>query len=113
MEIVAIGLLAVLVMGAVAWPLFRGGRGHAADAQEFSSEATSPPREPVLATPAESRSDPAASEGGGIEGEVARYRQAITGGTLCRRCGEANPPGSRFCRDCGKPLATNDAQEYA
>jgi hypothetical protein len=114
MEIVIIGLLAVLVIGAVALPLFQGHRGTHADAQEFAVEATSAPPPPSATDPAAAVAVPVGRPGdAAVEGEIARYRQAISGGTLCRRCGEANPPGSRFCRDCGKPLTANDAQEYA
>lgn len=41
-----------------------------------------------------------------IRGEVERYRDAIRAGTLCERCGQANAPDSRFCGECGRPLAT-------
>ncbi|MEJ2367902.1 MAG: zinc ribbon domain-containing protein, partial [Acidobacteriota bacterium] len=26
-------------------------------------------------------------------------------GVVCAACGKPNPPGARFCQDCGKPLA--------
>jgi hypothetical protein len=39
-----------------------------------------------------------------IEADVARYREALRAGTVCARCAQANPSGSRFCGDCGKPL---------
>jgi hypothetical protein len=39
-----------------------------------------------------------------LDEQVARYREAIRRGTLCDRCLTANPPGSRFCSDCGKLL---------
>ncbi|MGQ0561337.1 MAG: hypothetical protein ACT443_05630 [Gemmatimonadota bacterium] len=39
-----------------------------------------------------------------LDAEVARYREAIKRGTLCERCLTANPPGSRYCADCGRPL---------
>jgi hypothetical protein len=41
----------------------------------------------------------------GLRAEVDRYRDALRGGTLCDRCGQANAPGSRFCAECGRPLA--------
>jgi hypothetical protein len=40
-----------------------------------------------------------------LDEEVARYREAIKRGTLCEHCLAANPPGSKFCADCGKTLA--------
>jgi hypothetical protein len=39
-----------------------------------------------------------------IEREVLRFREALRAGTVCTRCSQANPPGSRFCGDCGRPL---------
>ncbi|HEY8484100.1 MAG TPA: hypothetical protein VIL13_05765 [Longimicrobiales bacterium] len=39
-----------------------------------------------------------------LEAEVARYREALRAGTICRRCRYANPGGSRFCADCGRRL---------
>jgi ribosomal protein L40E len=48
-----------------------------------------------------------------LEAEVARYREALRAGTICRKCGEANPPGSRFCADCGADLPVDDVQEFA
>lgn len=39
-----------------------------------------------------------------IEAEVARYRDSLRAGTLCRRCRFPNPAGSNFCADCGRPL---------
>ncbi len=39
-----------------------------------------------------------------VESEVQRYRVALRAGTICTRCGQANPPGSRFCGECGRPL---------
>jgi ribosomal protein L40E len=47
-----------------------------------------------------------------LEHDVARYRAALRAGTICRKCGEANPPGSRFCADCGSDLPVDDAQEF-
>jgi hypothetical protein len=54
-----------------------------------------------------------ASPGGsGLEDEVARYRAALRAGTICRKCGEANPPESRFCADCGGPLPLTESKEF-
>jgi hypothetical protein len=39
-----------------------------------------------------------------IEAEIARYREALRAGTVCEHCTFANPPGSRFCADCGRRL---------
>jgi uncharacterized OB-fold protein len=40
-----------------------------------------------------------------METDIRRYRDAVAAGTVCSRCREANPPGSRFCAECGKALA--------
>jgi hypothetical protein len=49
-----------------------------------------------------------------LEREVARYREAVRAGTVCGRCGEANPPGSRFCGECGNALGGGeDSSEFA
>ena len=40
-----------------------------------------------------------------LEADVERYRRALEAGTVCDRCREANPPGSNFCRECGRALA--------
>ena len=44
-----------------------------------------------------------------LAAEVTRYRTALRAGTVCKRCKQANPPGSRFCADCGRALAKNAA----
>jgi len=117
MEIVIIALLAILVIGAVAVPLFRGGRGHRADAQEFALG----PAPAATVNGAGTAAAPAAAElpltaagtADALEAEVARYRSALVANTLCRRCGEANSPEARFCQECGKALPASDAQEFA
>ncbi len=43
-----------------------------------------------------------------IDAEVERYRAALRSGTLCRSCRYANPGGSNFCADCGRPLGDED-----
>lgn len=43
-----------------------------------------------------------------VEAEISRYRVALREGTLCPRCGTANPAGSRFCGECGRRLAAAD-----
>lgn len=110
MEIAIIGVLAVVVIAAVALPLFRAG-GHS-DAREFATgtPATSSPNLPTDTA----AGVPGASGDAALESEIARYREAVAAGTVCRRCGEANPRDAKFCADCGKPLgAAADAQEFA
>jgi hypothetical protein len=104
-----------------------------ADADPAAGEGIVPPMAagpatpvaPTAATgpdaPAEPTLPDAAARAGGstapsdrVEREVARYREALRAGTLCRKCGEANPQGSRFCGDCGADLAGRaDDQEFA
>ena len=47
-----------------------------------------------------------------VEAEVLRYRRALRAGTICRKCGEANPEGSVYCADCGSKLPLEDAREF-
>lgn len=122
METLIIAILGVVVIAAVAIPLFRGGRSEHHDAHEYGSglEATSAPAGSAAAAPLRADPDagpmlpPSASEDA-LEVEIARYRAAVAAGTVCRRCGEANAADAKFCADCGKPLAGrgNDAQEFA
>jgi hypothetical protein len=39
-----------------------------------------------------------------LEESVLLYREALRSGTVCTYCTQANPAGSRFCMDCGRPL---------
>lgn len=43
--------------------------------------------------------DPAA-----LDDDIRRYRDAVAADTVCGRCRAANPPGSRFCGECGRGL---------
>lgn len=130
METVILALLGVLIIGAVVAPLFRG-RDHYQDEAEYAVQPTSAAPRPAPAPavpPAAAAGDEAgvvsedrqAAPAGAdvalddeLENEVARYREAIRAGTLCSRCGEANPVDARFCRECGKALPASDAQEFA
>ena len=47
-----------------------------------------------------------------VEDEIMRYRAAVRADTLCPRCGQANPPGSKYCCECGRTLPAVDAQEF-
>jgi hypothetical protein len=46
-----------------------------------------------------------------LDADVLRYRDALRAGTVCSRCRAANPPGSRFCTECGRELEGEGAQE--
>jgi hypothetical protein len=84
METALVAALVVIAFAAVAVPILRGRSGGAIDA---ASDAP-------------------------VEPEIMRYREAVRADTVCRRCGQANPPGSRFCCECGRALASVDAQEF-
>ena len=47
-----------------------------------------------------------------LEDEITRYRAAVRANTLCARCGQANPPASKYCHECGRTLPAVDAQEF-
>src|SRR5688500_9123806 len=103
MEMLVIAIVAIVAFAAVLVPLLRRGRGGDADAREFDAGAGAP-RSEAAANAAHAGAAPAAgqSEDDRIEREVLRYREALRAGTLCARCGQANPPGSAYCADCGK-----------
>lgn len=79
MQVIIIVLVAVAAVGAVIYPMLSSGRG-----RDFS------------------RTPPA--EGPDLDAAVERYRASLRAGTLCLRCGWANPAGSAYCSDCGEPL---------
>jgi ribosomal protein L40E len=121
MEMLVIGIVAIVAFGVVLLPLFRRRHG-VEDSGEFADDApssapgTMPPvgagpvtpvaPAPVDPAPAAARAD------GDVEAEVLRYRAALRAGTLCRKCGAANPDGSQFCGDCGARLPLADAKEF-
>lgn len=39
-----------------------------------------------------------------LQDELALYRAALRAGTVCDRCLQPNPEGSRFCSQCGRQL---------
>lgn len=81
-------IIAAAAVAAVVYPLLRGeGAGVPLEAEEAQD-----------APPAD------------VEAEVARYRAALRAGTLCGRCGRANPEDSRFCAECGRRLAGKRAR---
>lgn len=43
-----------------------------------------------------------------LDADVERYRQALAAGTVCGRCRFANPPGSRYCAECGRELSSKE-----
>jgi ribosomal protein L40E len=105
MEMLIIGLIALVSFAAVLVPLMRR-RSSAGDEHEFEGD---PPVNGAL---------PAAPAAGGaavsdaIEAEILRYRAAVRAGSVCRKCGQANPAGSAYCYECGTRLPLADAKEY-
>ena len=87
MEVIILGLLAMVVAVLVLSPLFRPSWAG------YDWEGRGP-------------GEPASGIDPGIRQEVDRYRAALRAGTLCDRCGQANAEGSRFCGECGRPLAS-------
>ncbi len=41
--------------------------------------------------------------------KAAKRKQKLGGEVACESCGEANPKGSNFCLECGKPIAATCA----
>ncbi len=84
MEALIVGALVIVAFAAILTPVLRGGTRGDTDA---ASDAT-------------------------VEEEVLRYREAVRAGTVCKRCGQANPTAARFCYECGRPLAAVDNEEF-
>lgn len=136
MEMLVVALIAMAAFAAVLIPLFRrssdGSDAHEFDAPPFTSrpesgEGVVPPMAAGPATPVapggatapDAPAEPTVPDAQvqteaapDLEREVTRYRTALRAGTLCRKCGAANPPESRFCADCGAALPLTDAQEF-
>jgi hypothetical protein len=127
MEMLVIGVIAVVAFGAVLIPLFRR-RPSTGDAREFADSSVDasmnvPADDDGASAATTSRTDGpgyvdvengvadevAADE---VELEVQRYRAAVRAGTVCRKCGQANPAESMFCFDCGERLPRGDAKEF-
>jgi hypothetical protein len=107
--------------GAAAQPAQRESKRAARDAAQADgptpAEDIAPPMAagPVslvdaAAVPAGTPADAATADE--LELEVQRYRAALRAGTVCNKCGQANPAESRFCFDCGAPLPLAEAREF-
>jgi len=88
MEVIIIAVLGLAALTAVARPYFR--TGNAAD--------------PFGDGPADASPEARAAVREDLESEILRYRQALRAGTVCVRCGRANPGESRYCAECGRSL---------
>lgn len=102
MEMLAIALIVLVAFAAVLVPLLRR-RGDGSSAPEHAS-----PDAAAADTPASGES--AGDET--IEQEVLRYREAVRADTVCGKCGQANPPDSAYCFECGARLPRADAKEF-
>ena len=96
MDVVVIALITVVVVAAVAWPLLRGGPA--------SDPHLDPDPSVLEATDAKSAGAIGSPE---LERQILQYRDALRAGTVCPRCTAANPAGSRFCAQCGKPISAS------
>jgi len=122
MEMLVIGIVALAAFAAVLIPLFRRRPG-VGDESEFenippAASATASPR-PDTAAGAPTGSGPDAraraaddASADPLEREVQRYRASMRAGTVCRKCGQANPTDSVFCYECGERLPLADAKEF-
>jgi hypothetical protein len=93
MDLILVAILLITGIGAVLWPLLRR------DARA-PDPTTTRLGEHVLSEDEVAR-------------EVGRYREALRAGSVCRRCAQANPPGSRFCAGCGRPLGRTSNERTA
>jgi hypothetical protein len=84
MEIAAVIAIVIAAFGIVMIPVFRG---RAADAHASAGAAD-------------------------LETEILRYRASLRADSICARCGQANPQGSRFCYECGRSLPARDREEF-
>ena len=77
-------------------------------AEELPQSAPPPsaPARPLGATAGAGRAvaDPATEE------QILRYREALRARTICGYCSTANPPGSKYCKECGEQLGPDEAE---
>jgi hypothetical protein len=141
MEMMIIAVVAIAAFAAVLVPLFRRGTRDV-DSREFEGDpgarvdpvrgkgvvppmaagpATpvsaagttrpAPVTEETLAVPVDREPASGGSEDD-VELEVQRYRAAVRAGTVCTKCGQANPADSKFCFECGTALPLAEAREF-
>ncbi len=119
MDTFVIAFIAIVAFAAVLVPLMRRGTRSTADQREFAISDDDVAADEATASPMRSDADVAVQmsvlrevSDDAIEREVLRYRAALRAGTLCPRCGQANPADSAFCSDCGRKLPLADAKEF-
>ncbi len=72
-------------------------------------QAAPPPAGP--ARPLGARKPGGAVGDSATEEEILRYREALRARTICGYCSTANPPGSKYCKECGERLKAEDARQ--
>ena len=87
MEIIVVIIVGVAAIAIVFYPLMR---------------PDAPARDVDVEPSTEAAADALAPSD--VEGEILRYREAVRAGTVCTRCKQANPAGSKFCYECGRGL---------
>ena len=127
MQYVIVVLIAAFAVALVVVPLVRGQRGVAAG--DMDAPPLPPPRAPKPVMPAVPPAKPPSPEAPGetdaeempivaptlpprrpgtelsaTEEEVLRFREALCAHTICQFCSAANPPGSKYCKECGKKI---------
>ncbi|MEX0906974.1 MAG: zinc ribbon domain-containing protein [Gemmatimonadota bacterium] len=113
MEMLVIALVAIVAFAIVLIPLFRRGTGATAGYDGAAGTVEPPEAWPRAGAGGTQPADAMARSGGdAIEREVQRYRAALRAGTVCTKCGQANPAGSIFCYECGARVPLADAREF-
>ena len=119
MEMLVIGVVVIAAFAAVLIPLLRRRPGFG-DESEFENIPPSA-NAAAMARPGKDAAPNAADADAGsldsasadpLESEVQRYRAAMRAGTLCRKCGQANPADGIYCYECGERLPLADAKEF-
>ena len=129
MQYVIVVLIAAFAVALVVVPLVRGQRGVAAGDMDAPPLPPPLPRAPKPVMPAVPPAKPPSPEAPGetdaeempivaptlpprrpgtelsaTEEEVLRFREALCAHTICQFCSAANPPGSKYCKECGKKI---------
>lgn len=104
MDILVATVIGTAAVAAVLYPVVRADRSRPSASGSGARRVA--PASLGASGPATGGSNPEGdvSAEAALEAEVAYYRSAVRAHTACRRCGLANPPGSRFCAECGRSL---------
>jgi len=119
MQYVIVVLIAALAVALVMLPLLRRQRGAAAgdmDATPLPPPVARAPQPVVAGAPGETDAEEMpivasplpprrpGTELSATEEDVLRYREALRAHTICQFCSAASPPGSKYCKECGKKI---------